>query len=293
MDAERSTRLTDWSSLPDAVVAVLNDPPPGRASVVDAGGYPWHMIEWGQRADPSLLLVHGVTSSSETFWRVGPCVAATQRHVTAVDLPGHGRTGSWQRRHRFVDTAADLAGFIQAAGLAQGPLEVLGHSWGAMVVASLPASGFRPARLILLDPPALRMPDLVALSEDPLEQHYESAATALEVIRASGVPWSDGDIAAKAVALTQVDATAAGAIYRDNGDYDAGVASLSVAAAIGIPTWIIRGEPAHGALTSDEAVAQLAELVGAEHVITIAGGPHSPQRSHPEATILAILRALA
>jgi hypothetical protein len=27
-------------------------------------------------------------------------------------------------------------------------------------------------------------------------------------------------------------------------------------------------------------------------VITIAGGPHSPQRTHPEATILAILRAV-
>ena len=286
-------RLTDGSNLPDPVAAVLVDPPPGRASVVDAGGYQWHMVEWGDPADPPLLLVHGVTSSSETFWRVGPGVAATRRRVVAVDLPGHGLTGGWRRRHRFAETAADLAGFIRAAGLAQRPLQVLGHSWGAMVAAALPASGYRPERLILLDPPSLRLPDLVALSEDPLEQHYDTMASALEVIRASGVPWSDGDIAAKAVGLTQVDATAARSILRENGDYDAGVASLSVPAAIGIPTWIIRGEPAHGALTSDEAVAQLAELVAAEHVITISGGPHSPQRSHPEATILAILRALA
>ena len=32
---------------------------------------------------------------------------------------------------------------------------------------------------------------------------------------------------------------------------------------------------------------------GSDHVITISGAGHSPQRTHPEATILAILRALA
>ena len=46
-------------------------------------------------------------------------------------------------------------------------------------------------------------------------------------------------------------------------------------------------------MIADEHVPALAERVGSDHVITIAGAGHSPQRTHPEATILAILRALA
>jgi pimeloyl-ACP methyl ester carboxylesterase len=83
------------------------------------------------------------------------------------------------------------------------------------------------------------------------------------------------------------------AIYLDNGDYDASMASLSDPAALDIPTWVIRGDPADGGLIADEHFPALAERVGSDHVITIAGAGHSPQRTHPEATILAILRALA
>lgn len=83
------------------------------------------------------------------------------------------------------------------------------------------------------------------------------------------------------------------AIYLENGDYDAGMAALSDPAAGDIPTWVIRGDPAEGGLIADERVSALAKRVGSDHVITIAGTGHSPQRTHPEATILAILQALA
>jgi len=162
-----------------------------------------------------------------------------------------------------------------------------------MTVASLPAAGCRPDRLILLDPPALRMDDLVALSEDPTEQRYDDLAGAIAVIRSSGVGWSQGDIRAKAIALTQFDSAAARAVYLENGEWDAGLAALSDPATEAIPTWIIRGEPAHGGLTADKEFAALTDRVGPDHVMTLAGGPHSPQRTNLEATVLAILRALA
>jgi pimeloyl-ACP methyl ester carboxylesterase len=281
------------SDLPGAVAAMLADPSPGTARTVQAHGYAWHTVEWGQPSDPPLLLVHGVTSSSEMFWRVGPCLAADRRRVVAVDLPGHGRTGGWRGRHRWIETAEDLAGFIGAGELDRAELAVIGHSWGAMVVAALPVAGYRPERLVLLDPPALRIAALVPLTQDPTERRYENVADAIDAIRASGVSWSEGDIRAKAIALTQIDESAARAIYLENGDYDAGLAALSDRAALDIPAWVIRGDPAEGGLIADEHVSALAERVGWDHVITIAGAGHSPQRTHPEATILAILRALA
>ena len=277
--------------LPDAVGTVFGDPPPGRTSFVHAAGYSWHIVEWGEPGDRPLLLVHGVTSNSETFWRVGPCLAAAGRRVIAVDLPGHGRTGGWRGRHRWIETAADLAGFIRAAGLDSADLAIVGHSWGAMTAASLPAAGFRPERLVLLDPPALKRAALVSLTQDPTERRYEDVADAVAAIRASGVSWSEGDIRAKANALTQIDEAAVRSIYLENGDYDAGLAALSDPAAAGIPTWIIRGDPSQGGLIADEHVPALVERVGQDHFATIVGAGHSSQRTHPEATILAILQA--
>jgi pimeloyl-ACP methyl ester carboxylesterase len=278
--------------LPDAVHALFTDPPPGRPSVVEAAGYSWAMVEWGKPDDPPLLLVHGVTSNSETFWRIGPCVAAAGRRVIAVDLPGHGRTGGWRGRHRWIETATDLAGFIGAVGLDGADLAVVGHSWGAMTAASLPAAGFRPERLVLLDPPAMTVAQFVPWTQDPTEQRYDDLADAIDAIRASGVSWAEGDVMAKATGLTQIDNSAVRAIYLENGDWDAGLAALSDPAATGIPAWIIRGDPAQGGLIADQHVGTLAARVGADHFVTIAGAGHSFQRTHPEATILAILEAL-
>jgi pimeloyl-ACP methyl ester carboxylesterase len=293
VDAERTTLGADVVELPAAVAEVFADPPPGTARIVHARGYAWHTVEWGQPSDPPLLLLHGVTSSSETFWRVGPCLAADRRRVIAIDLPGHGRTGGWRGRQRWIETAEDVVGFIGASELDRSELTVIGHSWGGMVAAALPAAGFRPQRLILVDPPALRRSALVPLTQDATERRYEHVGDAIGAIRASGVTWSEGDIRAKANALTQIDAAAVRAIYLENGDYDAGVAALADPAAMDVPVWVIRGDPDEGGLIADEHVWVLAGRVGADHIATIAGAGHSPQRTHPEATIVAILQALA
>jgi len=77
-----------------------------------------------------------------------------------------------------------------------------------------------------------------------------------------------------------------------NGNWDSGIAALRDPKATGVDTWLIRGEWATGGFIPDSKVPAIERQLGAGHVITIAGGPHSPQRTHPEATLLAILRAL-
>lgn len=283
--------------LPRAVAEALESARPdlagARRRVATASGVPWASYAWGDPTDPALVLVHGVTSNAETFWRVAPALAASGRHVIAVDLPGHGRTGAWQGRHRFAESASDLAEWLRAAGLDQPGLAMLGHSWGAMVVAALPAAGLIPDRLILLDPPALPVAAMEAMTRDPLERPYASLVEARAAIRSANPGWSDGDIEAKALGLTQFDVDAVLAILTANGDWDGGLGALSDAAAARVPVWVIRGEFARGGLIPDAAVPAFAARVGAERVITIADAPHSPQRMFPEATVLAILRALA
>jgi pimeloyl-ACP methyl ester carboxylesterase len=101
-----------------------------------------------------------------------------------------------------------------------------------------------------------------------------------------------GDVVAKAESLTQFDEPAVRAILTENGDWDGGLAGLADPATAGVPTWLVRGEPASGGLIPDEQAVRIAERIGADHVITIAGGAHSPMRLRPEATIVALLRAL-
>lgn len=283
--------------LPAAVVAALeralDAPDPGTERRVDAAGYRWRAVEWGRPGDPPMLLVHGVTSCAETFWRIGPAVAAAGRRVTAVDLPGHGLTGGWRGRHRFAETAEDVAAFVRAAGLDRPDLAVLGHSWGGMVVASLPLGGLRPGRLVLLDPPALPLDALEAMTHDPLELPYATLEAAIAAVRATDPGWVDGDVEAKALGLVRFDVPAVLAVLLENGDWDGGLSALANPAAAGIPAWMIRGEESAGGMIPDAVVPLCEARLGRHRVITIVGAPHSPQRTHPEATVRAILRAIA
>ena len=279
----------------DVANALANASPDlGGASrrIVPTGGIPWQLYEWGQPDQPPVVLVHGVTSNAETFWRMAPAIAASGRRVILIDLPGHGRTGHWQGRHRFAETAADVAALFDAAGLLHPLLAVLGHSWGGMVVAALPSLGIRPDRLILLDPPALPVTVMELMTHDPLERKYDDLAEAVAAISSVNPGWSDGDIQAKALGLTQFDLGAVEAILLENGDWDGGLGALADPGADGLSIWLIRGEFKDGSLIPDAALPAYVARIGADHVITIADAPHSPQRLYPEATALAILRAL-
>ena len=288
-----SDRLTAAAAdLPTAVAAALADPEAGAPGEVDAGGGLWPTLAWGSAADPPVLLVHGVTSNAGIWWRVGPAIAAAGLRVVAVDMPGHGRSAPGAHSHRFADTAAELAAFVRAAHLDLADLAVVGHSWGGMVTAHLPAAGLTPKTLVLLDPPVLTLGRLRALTQSPTERDYATLDEAVEAVRNANPGWSDGDVRAKARALTEFNPELVLAVLLENGPWDGGMAALRDPAAAGATVWLIRGECATGGCIPESRVARIEAQLGRDHVITIAGAPHSPQRTHPEATVVAILGAL-
>jgi pimeloyl-ACP methyl ester carboxylesterase len=278
------------ADLPPAVAAALASPTEGESGSVQVEGTAWPMTSWGAPSDPPVVLVHGVTSNAGIWWRVGPALAAAGRRVIAIDMPGHGRTARVPRSHRFVDTAAELAGFIRAAGLDRPDLAVVGHSWGGMVTAHLPAAGLAPRTLVLLDPPVLTLGRLKALTEEPTERDYPTQEEATAAVRRANPTWSEGDIRAKAQALTEFSPQLVLDVLLKNGDWDGGMAALRDAA--GVDAWLIRGDWDAGGFIPDFKVPAIEAQLGGDHVVTIDGAPHSPQRTHPEATILAILRAI-
>lgn len=280
------------TSLPDPVADALAAPTPGDRITVQAGGIPWSALTWGPADARPLLLIHGVTSSAAVWWRVGPALAATGRQVVAVDQAGHGRTGHWTGHHRFRDNAADIAAFIGEAGLGRSDLQVIGHSWGAMTSAALPVAGIRPATLVLLDPPVLPFERISLEASDPGQQPAATLDDAIRVLQATEPGWSEGDVLAKAEAVMELDFEAARAVLLDNGDWDGGMADLRDPAAAGLDIWLVRGDPATGGYVDDVAAAAFGDIIGRDHVLTIAGGPHSPQRTHPRETVACFLEAL-
>jgi pimeloyl-ACP methyl ester carboxylesterase len=280
--------------LPASVVAVLEQPPEAGMISIEAADICFAARTWGDPADAPLLLIHGVTASSRIWWRLGPALAVgLRRRVVAVDQAGHGRTGDWSGHHRFRDNTADIAAFAAAAGMVSPDLRVVGHSWGAMTAAALPAAGLRPEVIVLLDPPALPLADMASMLDDPVEHHYDHADEAAAALGRLHPTWAWGDVAAKAEALSQFDEAAVRAVLTENGDWDGGLADIADPAAAGVAFRLIRGEPAFGGLISAAAAEAIAGRIGHEHVITIARGTHSPMRTRPEATVLALLRALA
>ncbi len=122
-----------------------------RDAVVEVRGLKLHYQEWPLRgpassatasgatasADASgappatFLLVHGLGSSSHIWDLVAPRLAERHR-VLAIDQRGHGESQQPEDGYDFQSVVTDLAEFI-ASTAPDGPLVVVGHSWGASV----------------------------------------------------------------------------------------------------------------------------------------------------------------
>jgi pimeloyl-ACP methyl ester carboxylesterase len=264
----------------------------GSRITIVAAGIPFSALTWGDASARPLLFVHGITASAAIWWRIGPAFAATGRRVVAVDLPGHGETGHWTGHAHFRDTADDVVAWIRAAGLDRPDLQVVAHSWGAMISTNLPAAGLRPSRLVLLDPPVITLASIIAEATEAAAKLPASPEAARAAAQATHPEWAEGDLDAIALASRCTDLEAARQVLFGNGDWDAGLAALADAAAADLDVRVVRGDPAFGGLLPDDVAAVFAARYGADQVITIAGAPHSPQPTHPDKLFAALRRAL-
>ena len=108
---------------------------------------------------PPLVLVHGSFCDHRTNWQfVAPEFA---RHVTVHALARRGRDKTDATEgHSVADEADDVAALIEAI---DGPVHLLGHSYGALVaLEAAPLVRQRIAKLVLYEPP---LPEAVSAKE--------------------------------------------------------------------------------------------------------------------------------
>jgi esterase len=88
-------------------------------------------FEWGDRARPSILLLHGYGSTAEAWRDVGEALAS-RYHVVAFDQRGHGQS-DWDalRRYTIDDFVADAHEVARQLQIA--PFVLVGHSMGGSI----------------------------------------------------------------------------------------------------------------------------------------------------------------
>jgi pimeloyl-ACP methyl ester carboxylesterase len=102
---------------------------------------------WRSGHGPPLLLVHGTTADHTTTWRF--VLPALEQRFTVCAMDRRGRLGSGDSpRYELAREAEDVAAVVDAIG---GPVNVLGHSYGALccIEAALLASGI--GKLVLYE----------------------------------------------------------------------------------------------------------------------------------------------
>ena len=116
---------------------------------------------------PTVVLLHGLASSSVTFTHAVPLLAEDHR-VVSLDLLGFGRSPSpASARYTLEEHVAAVAATLRARGIKK-PVTLVGHSLGALISARFAAVyPERVGHVILVAPPVYLPGDTVV---DPLER---------------------------------------------------------------------------------------------------------------------------
>jgi pimeloyl-ACP methyl ester carboxylesterase len=246
--------------------------PPSRG-YLEAGATRLSYLDWGGQGAP-LLLLHGITSSARSWWRVAPALAAQGYHVYALDLPGHGESAE-TNDHRIANIAALVGTTIRTLGLERPTL--IGHSWGgatALVLAAEQRSLL--ARAVLVDP-AVRMSQ--ATAEDRLRFFLQGVGDPPEVtlptVRANNPDWHECDVFWKGEAFQQCRAAAVRGLFLESGEWD-----LSATfAQVDVPLLLLAADPQYTVIAPDAlAAAEQALRPDLGRMAVIPGTTHNMHR---------------
>ncbi len=120
--------------------------------LIAANGTALHAVTLGD--GPPVVMIHGLMLGSLAQWyfTAAPVLARTHR-VVLYDLRGHGRSAREARGYDLATLADDLDGLLAALDV-DGPIDVVGHSYGGLIALTWALRHpTRARRLVVADAP--------------------------------------------------------------------------------------------------------------------------------------------
>jgi pimeloyl-ACP methyl ester carboxylesterase len=201
---------------------------------------------WGEVGRPLAVLVHGVTASTRTWWRVGAWFAENGWRAVAVDLRGHGASPRMQGDEELGDLAADVHETVfEGAGTVD---VLLGHSLGALVALKLCEDYGEPARrLVLEDPPGPESTDFGEVARETQARVVLARGSSEEAVRRNlteNPAWTEEDARNNVAGILDCDAGPVLGLLRGGLRYELAAMVLTVS----IPTLLVLGGEERGSV---------------------------------------------
>lgn len=251
----------------------------------DRAGHPTFWQVFGHGARPALA-IHCSLAASGAWAGVAERLS-DRLTLSAFDLPGHGRSGDWRGTGDFLDLATRIA-----ADFVETPVDLLGHSFGAVTALNLAIRAPEAIRTLTLIEPVLfaaatghpewddHQREMAAFDAALAEGRGEAAAEAFTRVWGTGIDWDRMSGGSRAEISRRIHLITAGhpALYDDSG----GILVPGALETLEMPVLLIRGDrsPAIIARIAEEIVARLPDV----GVATVPGAGHMVPITHPSET---------
>jgi N-formylmaleamate deformylase len=250
-----------------------------HADHVTANGVTLHYHRTGGDKPP-LVLAHGITDNG-LCWTDFAKILERDYDVIMYDARGHGLSEHPPTGYTYTALAGDLAGLVQALGLKKPRL--IGHSMGAATVAFAAARYPELASCAVLeDPPwrsesqGLSPEERAAAAEEWRTRNLAQKSLGHDQIvargRAEHPKWTEPEFGPWADAKIQVSPAVFDLVSTASPSW------VDVMGEIECPVLMVTGDPALGAIVTQEMAQKASDLLQKGSIVHISGAGHCVRR---------------
>ncbi|MEZ5778292.1 MAG: alpha/beta hydrolase [Paracoccaceae bacterium] len=251
----------------------------------DRAGQPTFWQTYGDGPRPALAIHCSLASSAA--WSGAAGRLADRLTLTAFDLPGHGRSADWDGQGDFLMLSTAIA-----ASFVDAPVDLIGHSFGAVTALGLAIAMPEAMRSLTLVEPVLfaaakgfpewdeHRREMAEFDRAVAEGRAEAAAQAFTRVWGTGVDWHEMSAGSRDDVTRHIHLIAAGtsALFEDSG----GILAQGALEMLDMPVMLIQGD------RSPTIISRIADVIAARlpdvGVATVPGAGHMVPITHPAET---------